>query len=145
MISSTAIVAVALSSILLPPGQSIDASATPAVTIPTRLVILEVPGITCVGRFTDSLRQNVVAEIDGVHSVQFHYLPEDKTRPELPMDFNNAKEGLIVFGGTGQLTFKVDESFEDKQLFKKLVDSKLYDTRGWVEVKRIPLASNRED
>lgn len=106
-----------------------------------REIVLEVPGITCVGRFKSSLHQHFVERFDGVHGVTFHYF---STEPDDPRNIalEQAKEaGTLMFGGWGRLTFRVDADFDDRKLLQALAETRLYThTDLWILVRRTPLS-----
>lgn len=106
-----------------------------------REIVLEVPGITCVGRFKSSLHQHFVDRFDGVHGVTFHYFP---TEPDDPRNvaLKQAQEaGTLMFGGWGRLTFRVDSDFDDRKLLQALAETRVYThTDLWILVRRTPLS-----
>ncbi len=119
-----------------PTDTTVLAKSAAAKTI--RKVTIEVRGISCVSRFTDSLRKEIVQKIDGVEGCSFAYLPESENEAT---EFNpdpNSKD--FLFGGKGRLTFQVQADFNDRLLIKRLVESKYYNTSSWVWVRRSKLS-----
>ena len=109
----------------------------------TREVVFEVPGITCVGRFKDSLQQAVVKKLDGVHSINFHYLDRAPDPAQQKVMNLAAARGELVFGGLGQVTFTVDRNFDSRRLIQHLKESKVYNLDRWVIVERTLLTDPR--
>lgn len=106
-----------------------------------REIVLEVPGITCVGRFKSSLHEHFVDRFDGVRGVTFHYF---ETEPDDPRNvaLKLAQEsGTLMFGGWGRLTFRVDSNFDERQLLQALAETRVYThTDLWILVRRTPLS-----
>lgn len=111
----------------------------------TREVVFEVPGIACVGRFKDSLQQAVVKKLDGVHSVNFHYLDRDPDPAQQHVMNLATARGELVFGGLGQVTFTVDQDYDSRRLIQRLKESKVYNLDRWVIVERMLLTDPRFD
>ena len=123
-------------------GLSFQASsqATDINPPPAGEIIFEIPGITCVGRFTDSLKQQVVDPLEGVHGVTFQYLKRDPHPEQMKLLDDAAGKGEFVIGGLGQLSFRVDPEFDSKILIRHLVRSRLYQTDRWMLVERTLLS-----
>ncbi|WP_238381234.1 M56 family metallopeptidase [Mariniblastus fucicola] len=123
--------------ILAPKSSGSELSPTIAAKT-TREVVFEVRGISCVSRFTDSLKEHIVQLMDGVEGCRFAYLPEKEN--ETKETISDPKSTGFPFGGTGRLTFQVQAEFDDRLLVKRLIDSPYYNTSSWVWVRRNKLS-----
>lgn len=108
----------------------------------TREVVLEVPGVTCVGRFTESLNENFVAKNEGVLGVAFEYLSPEEANSRDALVQHIQREQDAFFGRWGRLVFRVDANLDEKAFIKAIVDSRLYaHTNSWILVSRTPLSA----
>lgn len=101
----------------------------------TRTVILETPGVTCTGRFQDSLRQKIAARHDWMHSVALKRLASvdpfhDGREPP------RSSDPALAIGHTLWVFFEVDAEVSDEQVVKTVAGSGYYVTKGWKLVVR---------
>lgn len=97
-------------------------------------VTIECPGVTCRGRFSDSLQENIVDKTEWIKSVSITYPDMDPTRHE-------SFASQDSWGDVAQLVFKIDRDRTPKQLARVLTQSGYYaSTEDWILVERTPFS-----
>lgn len=103
-----------------------------------REVVIEICGTTCVSHFTDSLRKDIVQQMDGVEGCSFADLPESENEAT---EFNaDAKSDGFALGGKVRLRFQMQAEIDDRWLTKRLAESPFYETSSLVRVRRSKLS-----
>lgn len=128
------------------PARSADsAPQTAADNKERKLLILVAPGVTCHGRFQDSLREHFVKKYDWVHGVtiatEWQGSRENLARliqwqppKEIPSSLESFPLGLPTM-----VTFSIDAERDEKELMRLIDKSGLYFSKHWVQLKIVSL------
>ena len=106
-------------------------------------VVIEAPGISCMGRFTDSVNQHIVKKHDWVHGVSIRYATDRPVRPRRlqgHQKFVGANEPLLI-GGLAIVRFEIDKNVAPNRLAALLKSSGYYNTDGWTLIERVPFSA----
>lgn len=103
-------------------------------------VVIEAPGITCMGRFTDSLNQHIVQQHSWVDSVRIGYAPDQPRRRQGNQKLISGTD-MLLSGRMSVLRFEIDKQVAPQQLAQLLKSCGYYNTKRWMLVSRVPFST----
>lgn len=103
----------------------------------TKTVTIEAPGITCMGRFTDSLNKHVVSKHDWINNVSITYMTSPTPTADKRLKSVSPAEALLT-ARRSAIKFEIAKDADPIQLARILKSCGYYDTKTWVVVSRVP-------